>query len=312
MLRALASRLDAYWFAPGDPLRLGVSRAAACAILAIVYLPRDFAAWGEVPLAFWFPIRPFWELGLHQPTAPVLSALAWAFKLCLLGATFGLFSRTSALGACLLGLYLLGLRQCFGKMSHGDTVVPLLLLVLACSRCGDRFSLDHWIARRRGRAGAEPTSGGSYTWPVRVVWLLTGLVFGAAGISKLRHGGLAWVTSDSMRYILLKHHYAGYRPWTRIGLVIAEHPLLYRPMAFAAMLCETLSPLAMVSRTARVTVIPALVAMTVGFRFVLGFTPEQYYALFVFFVPWPELFERARQIAGSGAAPSLIGRGTGR
>ena len=68
----------------------------------------------------------------------------------------------------------------------------------------------------------------------------------------------------------------------------------------------------MVSRTARVTVIPALVAMTVGFRFVLGFTPEQYYALFVFFVPWPELFERARQIAGSGAAPSLIGRGTGR
>jgi hypothetical protein len=244
MMRRLAALWDGYWFAPASPLPLGICRALTCAWFFRVYAGRDFAGWGDVPPVFWMPTHAFALLGLPLASAATLEWFHVFWLLSLALGAIGLLTRGSTALACVLGFYLTGLAQCFGKINHNDTVVPLLLMVLAMSRCGDAFSVDAWLATRRAaRAGGkhERPASGAYTWPIRAVWLLTGLVFFAAGLSKLRNGGLAWITGDNMRHILLKHHYPGFAPVTRIGLVLAEHAWITKPMAAFGMGMELLA-----------------------------------------------------------------------
>lgn len=302
----------AYWFAPGEAAQLGACRIAACAILLYCFAWRDFAPWGRVPDVFWMPIASFRDLGLPRAGSGTLALLQLVWKLSLATTALGLLTRVSAVTAAVLGFYLVGLPHNFGKTDHADTVVPLVLGVLAASRCGDALSVDAWLRRRRG--AAAPAPDGAYTWPIRAVWMLTGLVFGAAGISKIRYGGVDRFASDSMRYILLKHHYGGFRPWwPALGLSLAEHPWLYWPLAAGAVLVETLSPLVTVSRVARATLVPALFAMLFGFHFTFGFSPRPFYALFVFFVPWTRIGARGAgrrppaERAPSGAGPDPRG-----
>jgi hypothetical protein len=292
MMRRLAALWDGYWFAPASPLPLGICRALTCAWFFQVHVGRDFAGWGDVPPVFWMPTHAFALLGLPLASEATLEWLHAFWLLSLALGAIGLLTRGSTALACVLGFYLTGLTHCFGKINHNDTVVPLLLLVLAMSRCGDAFSVDAWLATRRAaRAGGkhERPASGAYTWPIRAVWLLTGLVFFAAGLSKLRNGGLAWITSDNMRHILLKHHYPGFAPVSRIGLVLAEHAWITKPMAAFGMGVELLAPLGMVSRIARATVIPGLFAMLLAFWFTHGFSPRPFYPLFAWFVPWDVL-----------------------
>ena len=295
VMRRVAELWNGYLFGPGDARDLAVARILACAVFFESFFRRDYAAWGTPPDFFWQPIAAFRMLGLSQASPEVLAVLGVVWKTSLLLGLVGLFTRVSLGVACVLGFYLVGLPHNFGKIDHGDTIVPLVLIVLACSRCGDALSIDRWWATRRTGTTEPPAPSGSYRWPVRCVWLLAGLVFSAAGIAKLRNGGLAWITSDSMRFILLKHHYAGYTPWTKIGLSIAATPWLYKPMAAAAVIAETGAILGCVSRIARCTLIPALLAMIIAFKFTMGFTPRPHYALFAFYVPWGAVIDAVRR-----------------
>ena len=283
----LADAWRRYWFSPGNALDLGVCRFVTCAFFVHHYAPRDLTAWGAVPPIFWMPTPIFRALALPHASQPSLELLQTVWIASLVTAALGLLTRASTALAFALGFYLIGLGHCFGKVDHNDTVVPLLLLVLAGSRCGDAFSLDAW--RRRGCASAD----GAYTWPVRTVWMLTAFVFGAAGLSKLIDGGLAWVTSDNMRNMLLLHHYPGHSPRSGIGLVIAEHAWLYKPMAAAGLSAECLAPAVTFSRLARRTVAPALFFMLLAFWWTHGFSPRPFYPLFAWFVPWGALWQRA-------------------
>jgi len=297
VIRSALEAWNRYWFSPASATTLGVCRFITCAHFLNYFWSTDLALWGAVPNVLWMPIYSFQLLQLPHASAATLGVLQIVWKTSLATGALGLFTRLSTSVSCVLGFYLIGLTHSFGKTDHADTVVPLLLLVLACSRCGDAFSFDRRIrAWRRRNLEADPgvPSSGAYAWPIKTVWMLLGLVFGAAGISKIRNGGVDWIISDSMRNILLKHHYAGYEPASRIGLVIAEYPWVYKPMAAAGMILETLAPLGMLSRIARVTIIPGLLAMILLFRVTHGFSPRPYYAMFAWFIPWSELFDTLR------------------
>lgn len=55
---------------------------------------------------------------------------------------------------------------------------------------------------------------------------------------------------------------------------------------------ETLAPLAVFSRLARILVVPSMALMLVGFYLLLGFAPYQYSMLFVWFIPFDRLFRK--------------------
>ena len=71
-------------------------------------------------------------------------------------------------------------------------------------------SLDAWRRRRaggrgenRGDAGGAPTlppaRAPEYGVPIRIAWLLLGMVFFFPGLWKLRTAGLGWITGDTLR-----------------------------------------------------------------------------------------------------------------
>ena len=153
---------------------------------------------------------------------------------------------------------------------------------MACSRAGDGWSLD---ARRRGGRAAP---GAEYTWPIRLVWVAMALVFFAAGVAKLRHGGLEWVASDNLAIVLTKAHYHmsdadPIGPW---GLWIASSPLASRLVALVSLATEVLFPFALVSRRARAVLVPGAFGMLVGIAILMGPTFGGFLTAFAFWVPW--------------------------
>ena len=81
--------------------------------------------------------------------------------------------------------------------------------------------MDHILWRRR-QGVVNAAESGEYTWPLRAVWLTMSLIYFAAGIAKLRHSGLSWVTSDTLSIYVVKSYYnAANRPLVSWGLDLA-------------------------------------------------------------------------------------------
>ena len=104
---------------PSHPVNLAVFRIAVfSAFLRVLYddntllysrLPREYL----LPPEGWADILPYIPLG---PSAAITAKFALAV-FCVAGLV-GFFSRFSALAATLLGIYVLGIPNFFGKINH--------------------------------------------------------------------------------------------------------------------------------------------------------------------------------------------------
>jgi hypothetical protein len=152
--------------------------------------------------------------------------------------------------------------------------------------------VDRWLGRRRGGPSVGPSP--EYRWPVRAVWLTLALVFGSAGFAKLRHGGLAWITSDNMAVLLLQHayHFANRDPLTDWGVRLSQIPLACRAIALATVLVELGYPLSLVSARARRFFPAAMVCTLLGIRLLMGPTFIQLLICNVFWIPWDRVISR--------------------
>jgi hypothetical protein len=290
-MRRLVEAWDRFWFSPQSAVDLGIARVLLFGGIFWWRYRADPAAWADIGAPFWFPIRLFSILDLPLFSAPVLETLQHVWIAAVGLAAIGLMTRVSTVVAFVLGVYLIGLPHNFGKIHHSDAAVVLILAGLALSRCGDAVSVDAWLRRRRGLP--PPAPSGEYRWPVRVAWLCTVLLYFAAGVSKLRNGGAAWVFSDSFRNILLEHHYS-HVPLVTWGLTIAESPFLTRALAAGTILVEILCPLALLGVAARAFFIPALALMQFGIWLMLGVRFDFYLFMLFFWIPWSALLGWAR------------------
>jgi hypothetical protein len=207
----------------------------------------------------------------------------------------GLFTRYATRVAFALGFFLLSLPHCFGKTHHFDASLVLVMGVLAFSRAGDAFSLDR-LRSRREASTPDPTE---YVWPIRAAWVICVLVFTAAGIAKLRHGGLAWFYPVNLANKLLvsQHHAANADPLTSWGVVVARHPWMCTTMAIGTVVTEVGFSLVVLGRWYRVVFVPGITLLLVGIRVLMGPTFESFAAPLSFFVPWAALFDRIRRLA---------------
>jgi hypothetical protein len=171
----------------GDRDDPALCRVAFFAAILWLYRKQDFAAWGAVPRTFWRPVSFFKRLRLPALSTETLGAMrkVWLVALGLSG--MGLLTGLSTRVSFLLGAYLLGLPQNFGKIHHQDGMIVFVLGIMALARCADRFSLDRLLLTAAGRGDRLVPAGaksGEYTWPIRLVWLLMSLVFFGAGHSR--------------------------------------------------------------------------------------------------------------------------------
>ena len=296
VLRRIKDSWLAYWFEPRHATDLGVSRLLFFGFLFIVYVREDFSEWGSVSEVFWMPIWVFERFGLPALNTESLAVLQFWWKVALATSAVGLWTRLSMLASFVAGAYLLALPHNFGHTYHFDALLVFVMGVLAVSRAGDAWSIDALVSAYRSPHTDRPATSGEFTWPIRAVWVLMSLVFLGAGLSKLRHAGIAWVLSDTMRTTLVKAHYSlsDADPLVSWGLVLAGWWWAPRVIAALSLSTELCFPLALVSARARAVLVPAAAGMLVSIRLLMGPTFGGFLIANVFWIPWRALGARVR------------------
>jgi predicted DCC family thiol-disulfide oxidoreductase YuxK len=277
-----------FWFEPGPASTLGFCRVVFYGGLLVWQFPIDYAAWGGYSDVLWMPIWLFERFNLPLLSSATLDVMQSVWKLSLLLSAIGLFTRAATLVAFVLGIYLLGLPHNFGQTQHFDALAVFVMGALAISHAGHAWSVDALVSAARRGSRERPEPSGEYTWPLRFVWVAMALIFFAAGFSKLRASGLEWVFSDNLAMLLRRQQYniSDGEPLTNWGIVVAQYPWMAQGLAGASVMVETLFPLALFSRFARLLLIPAALGMLIGIRALMGPTFEQFMICFAFWVPW--------------------------
>ena len=309
--KSLLQRWNHFWFEPVAPDNLGLCRIILYGSMFLFYVftpwlfkswgwHEDFALWGNVSRVFWSPV---WLLAtLHLPPLPTsyLLVIQSVWRVALLLSCVGLWTRVSTAVSFIFGVYLMGLPNSFGRTHHLDQLLIWAFLVMAVSRCGDAWSIDALVRKARGRtatARQDPLPSGEYTWPVHLIWVISAVIYLEAGLSKLRHSGMSWVTTDMMRNYLMRayYHVSDSEPLTSWGLFIAQSHHLSKLFAAGALMLEVGFVIALFSRRSRWVLVPGVVAMQTGIAALMGPNFYQMIMCQAMWVPWDRV---VRWLAG--------------
>lgn len=295
LLRRLADEQHRAWFAPADARTLAIGRILIFWYAWPGFTVQDFAVFADLASSAWYPVSFFraWSVPLLDGTG--LQALAVVASVATLFALLGLLYPISAPVAAFASLYLRGVPQNFGKVNHAENLIMIALVIFACARAADAWSIDAWLTRRwqqLRRLGAQATlQSGAYRWPMRFVALLVATMYTAAGCSKLLRSGWDWAFSSSFQHLLLRHHFTHVPP-TQVGVWIATMPLLCKALAFGALATELATPLALFGRLPFGLMFSALFSMQVSIWLLMGVRFSAMLPLFLCLLPWHAVLAR--------------------
>jgi hypothetical protein len=288
-------RLEAWLFAPGDPRRLAAVRIGLCGLLAARLAAGPYAELASQPAALFRPIS-FLRLLDRMPPRGLVVALQALAVACALLAAAGLWTRVALPLAWAAALPLVAMTSSLGKVVHNDVLLLLCLVPLLPSPAGAAWSLD---ARRRAAAPARGP-GPAFGWPVRTAMVVVAGAYFFSGLAKLLHAGPAWVTSDSLRWVLYASSDQQPAP-NPYALFVADRPALAHLLAAATLVVELGFPLVLWRPRLTWLFLPAALALHAG----IGLAMRLDYAAMaatavVVLVDWPALAARRRP--GPGAA----------
>ena len=239
--RRLRQVLVKFFAAAAHPFHLALFRIVVFSLLFILLfiqgnldLVVQLDSASLVPLPGWGWLRDV-PLGfVLNPDVMEISRLL--FQLCCLAGIVGFYTRTAAVGAAALGLYVLGIPQFFAKISHYHFLWWFVVL-LACSPSGDALSADAVRrARRSGTQGMPLQAARRYALPIQFALLLLGVAYFFPGFWKFAVNGPEWALSDNlkfkMRYIWFVQ--GGWLPFFRLDL----YPFLYQAGGLLTILFE--------------------------------------------------------------------------
>lgn len=253
-----------------------------------------FLRWTEVPSEFWFP-RGLNLLLAGPPSVDVMTVLfhlwRWTTLLCLFGIGYRLIAPVWWLSFLVVTSY----GHSFGYQGHWFMPVVLAGLPMAFARASESMSFDSWWAQRLGKSPDEG-SALSDRLVLRTVQLILVLTYFAAGVAKLRYGGLDWITGDTLRNYLFRSsiifvdtnalaHLLALNDW------LVHFPWLCNALALFAVGVEVFAPLAFFRRRFSYVLVPMIVALQIGIFFTMyvRFTP--YVAILGAWVNWYWLWQ---------------------
>lgn len=272
--RQFAAAWDRFFFTPADPRPLGLLRiaAGALALWSVGWLGTDLrgflGAEGWLDQAMYREARPtVWIWSLWSMVPDRLLGPAWTVAmLVLLCFTLGLLSRITAVLAWLIVV----------STSHRnplilfgfDQFLTLWLFYLAvCTASGQAFSVDRWIARRRG-GPARPERTVPANLGLRLLQINLAILYGAAGVAKLR--GLSWWDGSAIIKMLGNAEFRPFDLTWILGSAAGVYFLNF--LTHSALWLEVLYPILIWKKTIRPYVLLAVVLMHLGIAIAMGLT----------------------------------------
>jgi uncharacterized membrane protein YphA (DoxX/SURF4 family) len=212
----------------------------------------------------YFPAHPFFYFR-WLPDEPLLTYFFIGLLIVNILFILGLFTRLSTI-LLFLGLMCLSNRNFFND-NAGDHLLRINLFYLMFSHCGDCFSLDRWLKRRRGKAQAFVAF--KPPWAQRMLQLQLSYLYIQTVDLKL-HGNL-WLNGTAMYYAL---HYVELK---RFDFKFLFYTLLQIKLAtYLTLLAEALSGTLIWVQRFRYPIIGAALLFHLGINLTMQFPIFQY------------------------------------
>ncbi len=148
-------------------------------------------------------------------------------------------------------------RSSWGQLLWFDNLMVLHILIVGFSQAADAYT-----PRRRGRIAIPDDV--RFAWPVRLAAAITVCTYALAGIAKLRIGGIAWITGESLRnhvaYSSARLRVLGGTP-SPLAAPLMEELWLLTPLAVATLVIELGAPAVLFFARLRWLWVAAVVAM---------------------------------------------------
>lgn len=275
------------------PSNLAIFRIIFFAILFFYHQCSTAVEYSQLPDILRFPPVGLEGLSPYLPINSILAKIACsALGICYFTGMIGLFSRTSALLAVFLALYVLGIPQFFGKVNHSHHII-WFLAILAASRCGDVLSVDSVFAawRRADRGIVQPPQPARmYALPLRFIWLLIGVIYFFPGFRKIWASGFSWALGENFKYQLYNKWF-GLDGWTAI-FRIDQNPVLYKLAALGGVVFELLFIFLIFLPRLRYLAVAAGILFHQSIKAFMGISFLSLQLTYVSFINWQAIFHR--------------------
>ena len=213
--KAVARGWDRFWFTPEEPHTLALIRLLGGAMLLYTHLVWTLDLEAFLGPHAWLTAD---TVGLMNQASDgqgyaysYLSlvqspALLWTLHLAALVVfamlTIGLFSRITSILGCIIALAYC--NRLTGAWFGLDQINAFIAMYLMLGDCGGAYSVDRWLARRRGNEGPpQPTIGTNIA--VRLLQVHMCIIYLFGGIGKMQgdswwDGSATWMSIASLEY----------------------------------------------------------------------------------------------------------------
>lgn len=285
-----------------DPFFVGYNKYDL-AIYRILFFALMCYFFGFSKYFVWFNLLPpeMWEpngvldlLNVRPLRYSDFSVIFGLWQAALVFCVFGLFFRWVGPLCFFLGLYISCQGHSYGYQTHNYMPVFLATLPICFSRASDVFSLDYLFFKEKLKKLKVDES--EYSWPIRSVQFVFCLVFFSAGISKVLHGGIDWVTSDTLRNYFMRAYISYFDVNTfatelRVNEWLYQHPLVCNLMAAVTVVVECASIFAFYSKRYAKMIVPMIFFFQVGIIFTIFVNFIYYIIIYLAWIPWSKLFK---------------------
>ncbi|WP_163659215.1 VPS10 domain-containing protein [Adonisia turfae] len=215
---------------------------------------------------YFYNIPGFEAFSRHQPS---LQLFEWITALVLILGTIGLKTRWVLPLGALFYLVLGGILRQYTWFYHTGLLPVYLLAVLSFAPCNDALSVDRWLKQRRGEpvpVADEPAP--IYAWARYACWLILGVSYIQAGLSKIYFSGFYWWAPQNLKAKLLSTTLEPLQTDWTISLHLVHAPdIVFGFLGFVGIYGELAYGLVLFSRWARWIMPAAMAAMHVGIIF---------------------------------------------
>ena len=255
---------------------LGAIRIISCGTLVLMTLwMEDLPSSALLPIEirhsmgvmdYFYNIPGFNAFSRHQPS---LQLFEWITALLLLLGTIGFKTRWVLPLGALFYLILGGILRQYTWFYHTGLLPVYLLAVLSFAPCNDALSVDRWLKQRRGEpvpVADEPAP--IYAWARYACWLILGVSYIQAGLSKIYFSGFYWWDPQNLKAKLLSTTLEPLQTDWSVSLQLVNAPdIVFGFLGFVGLYGELAYGLVLFFRWARWIMPAAMAAMHVGIIF---------------------------------------------